>query len=323
MRNWEGKTVRCAGRAGVVLIILWFTVGRPVDSGQAADKEYSFDYQRYSFEHHEVVTVTKPVLLDLQLARGKVNITGSENGRLVIEAVKRVYAATPTEAEEIANHIDIKVDRSGQAIRIQTDYVKVANRTPSFWRKIIGAGADSYGIVDYTIQVPVATDIHVNGIDLEIDVSSIEGEITIENETGSTHGEFLVGPVTIRQETGNINLEWIDGDIRVKSTSCVISIHQVRGALDVTTHSGNVSVKTELNSPRDYFVETVSGSITFLVPEIASGILQIETRSGALQTDMPVTIRSVSNKCLVGKFGRGGPRITLTSASGDVRVARY
>ncbi|MFH1372819.1 MAG: DUF4097 family beta strand repeat-containing protein [bacterium] len=315
--------MRRTRRIGVVLIWLWLIACWPAGTGLAADKEYSFDYQRYSFEHNQIVTITRPVLLDLQVARGKVNITGSENGRLVIEAVKRVYAATPTEAEEIANNIEIKVDQSGRTIRIQTGYVKVANRTPSFWRKILGAGADSYGIVDYTIQVPVATDIHVIGMDLEIDVSSIEGEITIENETGSTHGEFLVGPVTIHQETGNINLDWIDGDVRIKSTSCITGIHQVRGALDVTTHSGNVSVKTELNSPRDYFVETVSGSITFLVPEIASGVLQIETRSGAMQTDMPVTIRSISNKRLVGKFGRGGPRITLTSASGDVRVAQY
>jgi DUF4097 and DUF4098 domain-containing protein YvlB len=84
-----------------------------------------------------------------------------------------------------------------------------------------------------------------------------------------------------------------------------------------------VHIQTELTGPRDYFVETISGAITFSIPETASGQLELETQEGDIQTEMPIVIKSVSHRRLVGEFGQGGPTITLTTSSGDVTVARY
>lgn len=103
----------------------------------------------------------------------------------------------------------------------------------------------------------------------------------------------------------------------------MITIQQSRGAIDLVTLSGEVNIQTELDSPRDYFVETNSGSITFIIPEASSGVLNIETQSGDVQTEMPVAVKSVSRNQLVGEFGRGGPTIRLSSSSGDVTVALY
>ena len=103
----------------------------------------------------------------------------------------------------------------------------------------------------------------------------------------------------------------------------MITIQQSRGAIDLVTLSGEVNIQTELDSPRDYLVETNSGSITFIIPEGSSGVLNIETQSGDVQTEMPVAVKSVSRNQLVGEFGRGGPTIRLSSSSGDVTVALY
>ncbi len=157
----------------------------------------------------------------------------------------------------------------------------------------------------------------------DIELSSIEGEVEIDNTSGKTQGEFLFGPVTIRQPQGEINLRWVEGNINIKSSSAAIAIEQSRGAIDLMTLTSDVKIRTELDSPRDYFVETGSGSITFLIPEASSGVLTVETQSGEVRSEMPVTVKSVSRNRLVGEFGRGGPTISLSSISGDVTVALY
>ena len=138
------------------------------------------------------------------------------------------------------------------------------------------------------------------------------------------HSSFcLFGPVTLIQETGDIELNWVEGDIKIKSTSSMISIIQVRGAIDLTTSAGKVNIQTELDSPNDFYVETTSGSIVFSVPTSSSGMLDIATESGEIRTEVPITVKSVSRKRLVGEFGAGGPTVSLSSVTGDVDVVLY
>ncbi len=158
-------------------------------------------------------------------------------------------------------------------------------------------------------------------IDLEQQVvphlSLVRGSVYI---SGSEDDRLIIEAVKSIRATDENEVE---GDIRIKSSSATITIQQIRGAIDLVTLSGEVKIQTELDSPRDYFVETNSGSITFIIPEASSGVLNIETQSGDVQAEMPVAVKSVSRNRLVGEFGRGGPTIRLSSSSGDVTVALY
>ena len=277
----------------------------------------------YTFSYQKIIDIEQPVVLHLNMVRGSVYISGSEDDRLIIEAVKRIRATDENEAEEVADHIEIKVEVSPEKIDINTNYLRMLSRSPSFWQKVLGAGSDSYGSVDYRISLPLKSSVQIRSMAADIELSSLEGEIQVDNTAGKTHGEFLFGPVTVRQPQGEIDLRWVEGDIRIKSSSARITIQQSRGAIDLITLSGKVKIQTELDSPRDYLVETNSGSITFIIPEASSGVLNIETQSGDVQTEMPIAVKSVSRNRLVGEFGRGGPTIRLSSSSGDVTVALY
>ncbi len=279
-------------------------------------EEFTFDYQK-------IIETDQPVDLRLEMASGNLTVSGGESDRLIIEAVKRIRATGRDEAEEVANHIEIKVEQTGNLVEITTNYLKLSNRSRSFWSKVLGAGADSYGDVDFNITVPDINLFKIKSTAAEIELSNIEAEIDVENASGSTRGEFLFGPVTVRQPAGDIELKWVEGDIRINSNSSRITIKQVVGAIDVLSRTGDVRIQTELDSPRDYFVETTTGKITFEVPENSSGMLSIETRSGNVTSQVPVAIRSRTGTRLVGEFGSGGPRITLSSSTGDVEVCGF
>ncbi len=284
--------------------------------GAASAEEFTFQYQK-------IVEATEPIELDLTMATGKVFVNGSAGDQLIVEAVKRVRAVDRDEAEEVADHIEIRVDHDGPRINVKTNYLKLGARRKSFWNKLFGGGEDSYGDVDYYLTLPLTRSLNITAMSADINLANVEAAVRIENASGSTRAEFLLGPVVVRQPTGPIELQWVEGDVRVHSNSGRISVTQMHGSLDLVSRTGDVFVKTELDSPRDFFVETETGHIEMVVPEMASGTLQIRTEAGEISTRVPVSIVSAARRSLVGEFGTGGPRITLTSLSGDVTVAQY
>lgn len=298
-------------------------------------KEFGFDYQK-------VVSTGPEAEVTLNYVSGNLTVVGGDYDKVIIEAHKRVSAASMDEAQESADHIEIKVDQRGERVDIVTNYLRVRNRSQSFWKKVLGAGGeDSFGEVDWIIQVPQhckMTVVNINGkIEIshliggveirssssEVALTSIEGAVRVENTSGSVTGELLFGPIDIRQAGGRIDLKFLEGDVRIKSSTADISISQDNGSLDLTTASGNVDIQTNLDSSRDYFVTTESGHIRLMIPETSSGDLRIKCQTGDIKTDIPIAIKSMSHKQVEGTFGFGGAKINLTSVSGDVTVAQF
>lgn len=284
--------------------------------GTVQAEEFAYDYQK-------VVPLERPVEFSLELTRGHITVTGSESDDLIIEATKIVRASNRREAEEMADHVEIKVNTSKNKVSVETNYLTMLSRSPSFWQKVLGGGSANLVIVNYIIRLPFGSSVAINSMAADIDLANIEGAVTVDNNTGTTRGEFLFGPITVRQPTGNIDLRWVEGDIRIKSTSGKIYINQVRGAVDLNTQTGNVTIQTELDSPRDHYVETLSGTINFLIPSSASGVLKIETETGVIKSEMPIAIETMNRKKVVGMFGAGGSDISLLSTSGDVTVSLF
>ena len=298
-------------------------------------KQFSFDYQK-------VIETGPEAELELTYVSGDLRILSSESNRVIIEAVKRIDAVSLDEAEIVADHIEIKVKHDKRKVSVSTNYLRMRNRSESFWKKVLGiGGSDSFGEVDWVIQVPDGSRLtivntsgkmsigHINSrLDIrtssaEIDLQSIEGDINIENSSGATRGELLFGPVTVRQAQGKIDLKFVEGDIRIKSSSADINVRQDRGSIDLTTSTGHVTIQTNLDSSREYFVETESGNINLSIPETSSGNLRIESQTGDIQTDIPIAIKSMSRKQVEGRFGAGGVKVNLISISGNVTVAQF
>jgi DUF4097 and DUF4098 domain-containing protein YvlB len=163
--------------------------------------------------------------------------------------------------------------------------------------------------------------IRANGSDLNF--FSISGDLEIRNSAGDVAGEYLIGDLSLTLQDGRIDLDFIEGDIRIKTTSAAVIIDQDFGSLDVSTESGDIDIATELNSSRDYFVETVSGSIRFMVPEASGGEVRLEAGSCEIDTQIPIAIESFSRTRISGSFGNGGPKIVLVTATGDITLGEY
>lgn len=162
--------------------------------------------------------------------------------------------------------------------------------------------------------------VRINASGSSIVFSSIVGNLEIRNSSGKTAGEYLSGDLTLSQTIGSVDLKRIEGNIRIKSTSSKIDIDQDSGSLDVTAETGDINIKTELSSSNEYFVETISGSINFMIPGSSGGSVNIEAGSGDIDARIPISIESFSKTKLSGTFGGGGPKISLSTRSGDITL---
>ena len=298
--------------------------------------------KEFVFEQQRVFAVGDDPALELSLFEGNVEVTSHPVDRIVVTIRKRVNAVGMDEARLLAENVVVKVDRERSVVSLNTSVLKRKSEDRSFWNRLFGGGDDDpYGAVDFEIMVPdrcrvkvtsnagrvyianVAGEVQVQSSAAEVELNTIEGPMTINNASGKTIGELLFGPVTVDQPMGEIVLNWVEGDVRVKSSSARISIKQETGAVDLKTVTGSVDIQTNLASARDMFVTTESGDIHMRIPELSSGKLEISSELGDIKTDMPIAIRTMSGKKLVGEFGDGGVTVYLTSSTGDVTVAQF
>ncbi len=178
----------------------------------------------------------------------------------------------------------------------------------------------------------VSADINLSDIDGDISlissgsqarIESVSGRTRIKATSGSIKARLIDGPVDISSTSATIDVAQLTGDIKIKATSGSIKINQELGGLDISTHDGDVVIAASLDSDRGYFVSTRKGNITFSVPETASGSVKLETRSGGINTELPLIIRSFEKNKLVGDFGSSGPKINLVTESGDITLGLY
>lgn len=339
-------------------------------SSMAFGKSYHFDYQKN-------IDVSGDIELVIRNRSGLIEIEGAPVDRVTIDATKHVRATDQDEAEEVADHIEIRVDKNDNRISIETRYLKMINAPGTFLEKLLGTGPDSFGSVDYKLIVPsncevdvenisgdirisrIDKDVHIAGSSGNIEVSELNGRLDLETVSGRVElsdivgdvdiagtsadvvfgslkgtvdirvtsgnliGQYLSGSVKISQTSGNTDISNLYGDTRVKSQTGDIKIQQEAGSLELFTRTGNVDVQTELDSTRDFYIETSSGRITFNVPETASGAVKLETVSGSINTERPLSIRQFTKSKLVGDFGENGPRIYLITSSGDITLGQF
>jgi len=186
---------------------------------------------------------------------------------------------------------------------------------------------------------------NVNG-DLRVDVAAARvesngtrGRLVIDTGSGSVEVEDAAGEVNVDTGSGSVSVRNVTGerllvdtgsgsvsgsDIRVRDLSIdtgsggitLQSVSTTTAVLD----TGSGSVRLDLLQDVDQLaIDTGSGSVTVSHPENFGGELNLETRSGGIDFDAPVTVQRISRRSLVGTMGDGNGRIHVDTGSGSIR----
>ena len=107
--------------------------------------------------------------------------------------------------------------------------------------------------------------------------------------------------------------EWRDGGVTVESSESV----------QAETTNGDVNVKLSHVPARGASYHSTNGDVTVTLPADASADIDASTTNGRITTDFSVAVRgSMSRRSLRGTIGHGGPKLSIETTNGDVRIQK-
>lgn len=161
-----------------------------------------------------------------------------------------------------------------------------------------------------------------------LEVRTTSGDISIDGATAlSAH--TTSGDLGLRGVTGPIEVETTSGDVRLDAAPAGLTIRGVSGDIQVTgAAAGQVAVHTTSGSVdvalgpgvRGARLESVSGSIEARMVDRVGAVVDAQTRSGTIDTDVPVTNAEVGRHALNGTLRGGGAPLVMRSLSGDISI---
>ena len=157
-----------------------------------------------------------------------------------------------------------------------------------------------------------------NYIHLEVGklhLSSSSGDVTIDDSSSDkTVVETSSGGIEIRQfGTKENQIETISGQVNMENYSGNLNFSSSSGALKASFDREGVEI----------IADTSSGDVTLLFKEDAGFTLKVDTSSGQLRSDFPLTLSGDYDKDKInGSVGDGQRLVKVKTSSGDITINR-
>ena len=249
--------------------------------------------------------------------------------------------------------------RSTTQLQVDRDGVFYGGRGAGRRVRISGDdGADASA--DVVVRVPKGRDIAVYLAVGEATVRNVDGRILVDVGSADVTTSGTRGHLSLDTGRGATKVSDAEGDLLLDTGSGSVTIDNVRAdEISVDAGSGGMtgsnlrarSLKLDLGSggtrltgvavddlwidsgsgevdvalttaTRSVFLDSGSGDVTLRLPASFGATLEVDTGSGGIDTDIPITITRRSRSSLVGTIGDGKGRVRIDSGSGEVRLVR-
>ncbi|HEY7568479.1 MAG TPA: DUF4097 family beta strand repeat-containing protein [Gemmatimonadaceae bacterium] len=162
----------------------------------------------------------------------------------------------------------------------------------------------------------------------DIVLQGASGHVQISTTSGDIQASRLKGDVEVDAVSGEFDVEDVEGSIRVETVSSDIVLRDIKvREATASTVSGEVVYDGAIAKDGRYDLRSHSGSVTVRIPANASAHFQVETYSGELDSDFPITLmpgdRSRQRpRRFEFNIGSGDARIIAETFSGDILLER-
>jgi DUF4097 and DUF4098 domain-containing protein YvlB len=225
----------------------------------------------------------------------------------------------------VPEKINLDVSSVSGEVKISniTGKVKASSTSGDLWiKRITGALNLETTSGDMEISM-IEGDVTVSGTSSDLEMFDVKGNLDVNSTSGNVSAESIGGSVRIDNTSGDLFLKRIEGNIRATTVSGSIVVDQAEGGLHLESSSGDLEVTSKILPAYEYYGETLSGHIHFLLPKDSDAEVKLTTTSGDLDCQLPLTLSAASRNSLKGKLGRGGPSLNLMTTSGDIELRGY
>jgi DUF4097 and DUF4098 domain-containing protein YvlB len=198
---------------------------------------------------------------------------------------------------------------------------------------------------DLEVHVPTGSQVEIDGVNVEIDVSGVSGSVEAEAVNGGISLRGAARDVSLQSVNGAVDVNGVRGRVEVEVVNGSVTIQDASGEVEASTVNGEVivgggpferaalesvagavSFKADLAAKGRLDVETVSGSVEIYVPENTPADFTITSFSGEIDNELGIgTVEQqeyVPAKELSFSTGSGGARIAVDTLSGSVHIRK-
>jgi DUF4097 and DUF4098 domain-containing protein YvlB len=183
------------------------------------------------------------------------------------------------------------------------------------------------GKSDLEVMVPAGSSVAIEGFNVSITISGVNGRVKAETVNGSINQAGAAKEVQLQSVNGAVETAKAGGRVHAEAVNGTVTVRDASGELQASTVNGRLLVAG--GSFNRAHLESVGGAVHFEGALAAKGTLGIETVSGpvelflpaALGADFTVTTFSgnVTNELgpAAQKKGDFGPQKELTFSTGQ------
>lgn len=203
------------------------------------------------------------------------------------------------------------------------------------------------GDTRYEVSVPAGTrvlmrstsgDLSARGIASEVEARTVSGDVDVDG-AGALAFESISGDVTLRRIAGSVRGSSVSGEVGIEGVTGDVDAESVSGAISVTgarsrsvraeTVSGEVTYAGTIDPSGRYEFTSHSGEIRLVLPDGVGARFGVETFSGEIDSDFPLTMGAGNrdrdrDRPMRMEFtlGAGGARITAQTFSGSILLQK-
>jgi DUF4097 and DUF4098 domain-containing protein YvlB len=288
-------------------------------SAQVKDKDKDKDRDRdldrdldYTSRVDTLLPLSRNGAVEIRLHAGEIIVTGwtrsevkvrgtSERGQLRVEA-------TPSQ-----------IEIGARSVRGRLGDTRVEVTVPEGTRLTVGGNSADVSVRGVKGEVEVSTmsgDVVIDNASSRVDFESVSGDVQISRVQGDLRGEAMSGEVDVTDVTGEVELETVSGDLTLRN------VHSKYVRAESVSGSVEFDGRTEAGGRYDF--ASHSGDVRLLLPSALGALISVETFSGTIDSDFPITLQPGQRhgKQFEFQVGNGGARIDATSFSGGIYIQR-
>jgi hypothetical protein len=153
-----------------------------------------------------------------------------------------------------------------------------------------------------------------------VDVEDVAGAVEIASTDGEIRAARVGGGVEARTSEGAIALQHVSGGVTAKTLSGDIELSHVEGPAVARTENG--SVEAHFTAAAAGSLETERGSVLVTLPDAAGATVDARATRGEIEFSPGLGWRGEADAHqATGTVGAGGPRLSLRTSRGEIRVS--
>ena len=289
----------------------------------------------------------------LELARGPLG--GRETLRVIFPGDRVVYRLRDQMRERWSTELRVNEDGT-----FGGDDYRRGRRAEGRRVRVTSEGDGTDASADLAIEVPAGQELAIYLAAGEITARNVDGQILLDTHGADVSATAMKGDLDIDTGSGDVRVDGMSGQLSIDVGSGDVTVNNVGGgALEVDAGSGDVhgtgvsstSLKIDTGSgevdltglvaqevsvdvgsgdvdlawtadPGDVNIESGSGEVRLTMPAGAGATVDMESSSGSVESDFPITTTRVARDAVRGTFGDGRGRIAVETGSGDIALLK-